>query len=44
MSPDSSQSVFNILLTGIEASVMNRLFSHRFEGCILCIRNLSVHK
>lgn len=46
MSPNSSHSLFNILLAGIEASVMNRLCSHssRFEGWILCIRNLSVHK
>lgn len=46
MSPNSLYSLFNILLTQIEASIMNRLFSHsvRFEGWILCIRNLDVHK
>lgn len=46
MSPNSSHSLFNNLLTWIEASVINRLFSRniRFEGCILCTRILSVHK
>lgn len=45
MSPNSSHSLFNNLLPGIEGSVTNRL-SHntRFEGWILCVRNLSVHK
>lgn len=46
MSPNSLHSLFNILLTWIETSVMSRLFSYsvRFEGWILCIRNLGFHK